>query len=202
MPEVIYTQTARFDRARALNDKELREIAPSIFAKEAHQSRSEKFVPIPTIDILRALAKEGFHAVGAKQSTTRTPGKAPFTKHLIRLRRLDGEQAAVGDTVFEMLLKNANDGTARYNLLGGLWRVRCLNSLVTHSSTVEEIAVRHTGDALQEVIDGTYKVLASAEKVLGLAERWGRIPMKEIERVNFAKRAHKIKFGEKEGSSA
>ena len=44
--------------------------------------------------------------VGAKQSRTRDAGKADFTKHLIRLRRVDdGKVYNVGDTVCEILLK-------------------------------------------------------------------------------------------------
>ncbi|WP_029060833.1 DUF932 domain-containing protein, partial [Labrenzia sp. DG1229] len=101
----VYAHTARFDHGRALNEDELRRLAPSIFATEAHTSRSERFQPIPTIDILRGLMDEGFMPVGAKQSRTRDESKTNFTKHLIRLRRLDDDQKySVGDTVCEILL--------------------------------------------------------------------------------------------------
>jgi hypothetical protein len=70
----------------ALTETEMRRIAPSIFAVTAHESRSERFQPIPTIDVLRGLIWEGFMPVGAKQSCSRSEGKADFTKHLIRLR--------------------------------------------------------------------------------------------------------------------
>jgi len=135
----VYTHTARFDTGRAMTEDEMRQIAPSIFATSAHESRSERFQPIPTIEILRALTAEGFVPVGAKQSATRTEGKADFTKHLIRLRRVDdGKTYHVGDTVCEILLKNANDGTSAYELMAGLFRVRCLNSLVTQTGKIEE----------------------------------------------------------------
>ena len=76
----IYTNTARFDTGRALTEDELYTLAPSVFATSAHVSRSERFAPIPTIEIVRGLAKEGFGVVGAKQSLTRVEGKAPFTR--------------------------------------------------------------------------------------------------------------------------
>ena len=97
----VYTATARFDgTARALTEDQLRRVAPSIFAVEAHESRSAKFAPIPTIDILRGLMAEGFSPVGAKQSRTRDASKREFTKHLIRLRRLDEDtRYSVGDTL-------------------------------------------------------------------------------------------------------
>jgi hypothetical protein len=194
----IYTSTARFDSdQRALTEKELKLLAPSIFAREAHESRSERFAPIPTIEVLRHIAKAGFVPVGVKESTARDSGKAPFTKHLIRLRRLDGEQRQVGDTVFEMLMKNANDGSAAYHLLAGLWRIRCMNSLVTQDRKLGEVAIRHTGDAPKEVLEASFKVLERADTTLQTAARWGKIELKEIERLNFAKKAHKRAFVDK-----
>ncbi|WP_285541273.1 DUF932 domain-containing protein, partial [Brucella sp. NBRC 12950] len=98
----ICTDTARFDNARAMREDEMFKTAPSIFALTAHESRSHRFQPIPTIEILRALTKEGFVPVGAKQSRSRIEGKAEFTKHLIRLRRIDdGNSYSVGDNICE-----------------------------------------------------------------------------------------------------
>lgn len=94
----VYASTARFDAARALSEDEMRRNAPSIFAVSAHESRSERFQPIPTIEVLRALKDEGFMPVGVKQGRTRDASKKDFTKHLIRLRRLDHDaKFCVGD---------------------------------------------------------------------------------------------------------
>lgn len=197
----IYTQTARFDTGRALTEDELFRIAPSIFAETAHESRSERFRPIPTIEILRGLEKEGFVAVGAKQSLTRVPGKAAFTKHMIRIRHVDAMQKhAVGDTVMEMLLKNANDGTSAYDLMAGLFRIACLNSLVTQTGTVDTVKVRHSGDAMYKVIDGTYTVMKSAEAVMRAPQDWSQMTLNRDEQDAFAEAAHLIRFGDAEGN--
>ncbi|NTE37634.1 DUF932 domain-containing protein [Agrobacterium tumefaciens] len=198
----VYTSTARFDTGRALTEDELRRSAPSIFATSAHESRSERFRPIPTIEILRGLEKEGFVAVGAKQSSTRTAGKADFTKHLIRLRRIDdGKIYSVGDTVCEILLKNANDGTSAYELMAGLFRVRCLNSLVTQTGTIEEIKVRHSGDVQAKVIDGTYSVLKAAESALVAPQDWSNMSLSKEEKQILAQGAHVLRFGDADGET-
>ncbi|MDR0253899.1 MAG: DUF945 domain-containing protein [Brucellaceae bacterium] len=163
----IYTDTARFDTGRTLTEDEMLKVAPSIFAVTAHESRSDRFQPIPTIELLRALTKEGFVPVGAKQSRTGIEGKAEFTKHLIRLRRIDdGKSYSVGDNVCQILLKNANDGTSAYELMAGLFRIRCLNSLVAQVGTLEAIKVRHSGDVAGRVIEGTYTVLNEAVRAV------------------------------------
>lgn len=191
----IYTRTARFDdQERALTDDELFALAPSIFASEGHESRSSRFAAIATIDVLHKIAEEGFYPVGARQSSARDPVRALYTKHMIRLRKLDGTVRKVGDSVFELMLKNANDGTARYNLMGGLWRIRCANSLVSHQKTIEEIAIRHTGDAAMGVLEASIKLLDQSERVLGAAAKWGRLDMEEPERLAFAKKAHELRF--------
>ena len=201
MTNSIYTNTARFDnQARALTETELRRLAPSVFAVHAHESRSERFQPIPTIEIIRGLQAEGFSVVGARQSNTRDESKKDFTKHMLRIRRLDdGKTYNVGDTVFEMILKNANDGTAAYDLMAGLWRIRCSNSLVTQLSTLDSVKVRHTGtaNAIQgKVIEGTYSVLQNAEHALAAPADWGSVNLNRDERMILANAAHMVRFGD------
>lgn len=199
----VYAHTARFDAARALTEDELRKAAPSIFATVAHESRSERFQPIPTIEILRALTKEGFVPVGARQSGCRDAGKAEFTKHLIRLRRIDdGKVYNVGDTVCEILLKNANDGTSAYDLMAGLFRVRCQNSLVAQTGTIDSVKVRHSGDVSAKVIEGTYRVLQQAEKTLSAPQDWSAVKLAPAEQLALAESAHITRFGNAEGGEA
>jgi hypothetical protein len=193
----MYTQTARFDTGRALTEDEMHRMAPSIFATSAHESRSERFRPIPTIEIVRGLAKEGFSVVGARQSVTRIPDKAPFTKHLLRIRKLDSTHK-VGDTVMEMLLKNANDGTAAYDLMAGLFRICCLNSLVAQKDTIDTLKVRHSGDVMGKVIEGTYRVMTAAESVMAAPQDWGQMNLAYDEQKAFAEAAHVLRFGEPE----
>ncbi|NTH42760.1 DUF945 domain-containing protein [Agrobacterium rhizogenes] len=198
----VYTETARFDTARAMTETEMRKAAPSIFATTAHESRSDRFKPIPTIEVLRGLTAEGFVPVGAKQSASRTEGKADFTKHLIRLRRIDDEKTyRVGDTVCEILLKNANDGTSAYELLAGLFRIRCMNSLVTQTGTIDAIKVRHSGDVGAKVIEGTYRVLNEAERMLVAPQDWASHKLNRDEKEILAEAAHLLRFGDSDGET-
>ena len=194
---------ARFDdTARALSQDEMRRAAPSIFAARPHASRSERFRVIPTIEVLRGLEKEGFFAVGARQSASRDATKTDYTKHMIRLRRLDNAQKyRVGDAVCEIILRNANDGTSAYELMAGLFRIRCLNSLVARIATVDSIKVRHSGDALEKVVDGTYRVLTQVEAVLAAPQDWSRIALDDDARAALAASAHALRFSDADGKA-
>lgn len=190
-----------FDHSRALTEDELHRLAPSVFATEAHESRSQRFVPIPTINAVRALEREGFSVVAAKQSLTRVPGRAPFTKHMLRLRRLrDDLSYAVGDTLFEILLKNANDGTSAYDLLAGLYKIRCRNGLVCKTGDIADVKIRHTGkNVVHDVIEGTFKVVGDAEKALAAPQDWARLKLAEEESRALAKSAHILRFADAHG---
>ena len=54
-----------------LSDDAIRSVAPSIFAEEAHGSRSERYAYIPTSHVLTALRKEGFQPFMACQTRCR-----------------------------------------------------------------------------------------------------------------------------------
>jgi len=181
----VYAKSARFDVARALTEDEMRREAPSIFAMVPHESRSERFRAIPTIEVLRALAKEGFHPVGVKQSVARAV-----------------ESYRVGDTVCEMLLKNANDGTSAYDLMAGLFRIACMNSLVSQTSTLDSVKVRHSGEVTHKVIEGTYRVLGEAQKTLAAPQDWAQKQLAREEREIFAEAAHVLRFGDAAGDVA
>jgi len=201
MNESVYTHSARFDTAVALTEEELFRLAPSIFAEQAHESRSERFRPIATIEVLRALQNEGFMPVGVRQSRTKDEGRRPYTKHLIRMRRLDDDlKYSVGDTAMEILLRNANDGTSVWELMAGLFRVRCMNSLVALLSTLESIKVRHSGDVAANVIDGVFRVMESAELALEAPKVWSGIELSPIEQIELAQKAHAVRFADTAGA--
>lgn len=190
---------ARFD-VQPLTEDQLRAKVPSVFATTAHESRSERFKPIPTIEIIRGLAKEGFVVVNAKQAVARIADRAPFTKHLLRLRHVDPSKAIqVNDTVAEILLKNANDGTSIYDLFAGLFRVRCLNSMVADLGDIGTVKVRHTGDVMGKVIEGTYSVLEDSKRAMVAPDAWARQQLAAPEREAFAAAAHVLRFGDAEG---
>jgi hypothetical protein len=184
--------------AKALSEDELRALAPSIFATTAHESRSERFRPIPTIEVIKGLAKEGFSVVSAKQAVTRDPGKAAFTKHLLRLRRLDKADEYIRDGVaFEVLLKNANDGTSAYDLFAGFLRFICTNGLVC-GDKLSEVKVRHSGNVVDKVVEGTYTVLNTSQRLLEAPALWSGVRMDRDEVHAFATAAHALRFDEPE----
>ena len=181
-----------FARKEPLTEAELRRYAPSLFATEAHHSRSDRFAPVPTIDIVRGLQREGFEVFSASQAKTRDASKRDFTKHMVRLRNPSFRQQSNGDT-FEIVLINGNDGSSAYRMMPGFFRMVCSNGLIVGES-LGEIRVRHSGNALHDVIEGAYTVLADAPKVVDRVESFRALSVSRDEAMAFATAAHQLRF--------
>ncbi|ULB12540.1 DUF945 domain-containing protein (plasmid) [Cereibacter azotoformans] len=183
-----------------LTNDELKARVPSIFATEAHESRSARFAPVPTVTVLDGLRAEGFEPFFAQQARTRVEGKAEFTKHMLRLRHR-GIVNAEGEA-FEIVLVNANDGTSAYQMIPGFFRFVCANGLMC-GETFDEVKVRHSGNAIGEVIEGAYRVLEEAPRVTEQVDRFKAIQLQDREREILAEAAHGLRFpGTADGKEA
>jgi hypothetical protein len=182
---------AQARNGEALDMETLHAVVPSLFATKAHESRSDRFAPIPTIDIVRGLQKEGFQPFFAQQARTRDTSRRDFTRHVIRMRH--ESLARTTGEAFEIILSNANDGTAAYQMLPGFFRFVCMNGLFVGDS-FEAVKVRHTGNAMHDVIDGAYTVLENAPRLIDSVDRFKAIDLDRDESRAFARLAHMARF--------
>ncbi len=61
------------------------QFVPSVFSGDKHESRSERYTYIPTINIINKLRDEGFQPFFACQSRVRDLGRREYSKHMLRL---------------------------------------------------------------------------------------------------------------------
>lgn len=148
---------------RPLSNDDIARVAPSIFAQEAHESRSERYRYIPTIDVLDGLRHEGFEPFMVCQTRVRNEEKREHTKHMIRMRHAS---RIMDKEAHEVILLNSHDGTSSYQMMGGIFRFVCANGLVIGDSMGDQ-KVRHSGrhDVINDVIEGAYEVLQQFERV-------------------------------------
>ncbi|WP_329907547.1 DUF932 domain-containing protein [Serratia quinivorans] len=148
-------------RDRPLTREELLQVVPSVFGEDKHASRSEKYTFIPTITLLENLQREGFQPFFACQSRVREPDRREHTKHMLRLRRA----GQINDQqVPEIIILNSHGGESSFQLLPGIFRSVCTNSLVCGQS-FGEIRVPHRGNVVEKVIEGAYEVLGVFDRV-------------------------------------
>lgn len=189
-------------KGEPLTDEQLARLVPAAFATEAHGSRSERYSYIPTTAVIEGMRREGFFPVSAKQGNSRVEGKREFTKHMIRFRHAgDTGSLKVGDTLPEVVMVNSHDGTTQYNLMAGLFRIKCLNGLMVADKELSSVKVPHKGDIVGQVIEGSYTVLQDSAKALEAVERWSAIDLAPAEAEIMAEAAHVLRFGDAEGQT-
>ena len=177
-----------------LDEAQMRTVAPSIFASGKHQSRSERYAYIPTIDVLRGLRREGFEPFMVAQSRSRIEGKTEYTKHLIRMRHAG--QVGARPEANEIILINSHDGASSYQMLAGVFRFVCCNGLVC-GTVSNDIRIPHKGNVQDDVIDGALRVLEDFEAVDASTDAMKALTLDAGEERAFATAALALRFGER-----
>jgi hypothetical protein len=181
---------------------EIAQRAPSALATRPYDAMSAKYTYVPTLGVIEGMIRAGFQPFSAVQSRTRIEGKAEFTKHMIRFRHADISQSlVVGDVIPEVVLINSHDGTSAYKLIAGLYRLVCSNGMMVSDSELDAINVRHTGNIVQNLIEGSYRLIADTQKSLGTVQNWSRLQLTDGDQHAFAESAHTLRFADAEGKT-
>ncbi|HDR9485917.1 TPA: DUF945 domain-containing protein [Burkholderia aenigmatica] len=173
-----------------LSDDQIRRVAPSIFADGKHESRSERYTYIPTIDVLRGLRNEGFQPFMICQTRVRDSGKREFTKHMLRLRHAD---QITGEEADEIVLLNSHDGTSSYQMLAGTFRFVCQNGMVA-GENIADIRVPHKGNVVQNVINGAFDVLDGFDLIREQKDGMRSVTLDRDEQHAFARSALALRY--------
>jgi len=141
----------------------IQQVCPAVFATEPHSSRGERYRYVPTIEPLQRLLENGWGVYEASQQRSRAADKDPYTKHMLRMRKLehfDSSQCTHREGVPEVILINAHDGTAAYHLKAGFFRFVCSNGMMV-GSHITGFKVTHTisSQTIAEVLEAGERTL-------------------------------------------
>lgn len=183
-----------------LSGEDIRKLAPSAFAAEAHESRSARYAYIPTAEVIRGMREGGFLPMSAGQARTRDAGRVGHAKHMLRFRHA-GARAEVGGTFPEIVLLNSHDGTSAYRVMSGVFRLVCLNGMIVADRYGAEVRVPHKGDVVRQVVEGSHAVLDDARRALDAAKAWRGVTLTRDEQRAFGEAARLLRFGGAEGNT-
>ncbi|MGL3821318.1 DUF932 domain-containing protein [Sphingopyxis sp. R3-92] len=177
-----------------LDNEALFRNVPSIFAREAHDSRSARYVYVPTIDIVEGLRREGWFPFFAVQSVPRDGSRLGHAKHMLRLRRDEGIGKA---EAAEVIIVNSHDGTSAYQMFAGMLRFVCTNSLVA-GERFEEVRVPHKGNIQHDIIEGVYTVAEDFPRLIDASAAMKDLQLSTDEQRVLAEASLVARYGEEE----
>lgn len=181
-----------------LSKEQLFKAAPSIFTKASSHKTSLRYQTISTEQIIDKLMSEGFFPSWATQTKSQCQESKPFAKHMLRFQRHDVQQNKQG-LYPELVLVNSHDGLSSYRLMAGLFRVVCSNGIIA-GQAYNEIRIKHQGDVIGNVIEGTYEVIETANQMLDVSDDMASAYLNLDEKIVFAEAAHALKFSDAEGT--
>jgi hypothetical protein len=174
-----------------LSNNQIMHYAPSVMAEGKHESRGDRYAFIPTLSVIDGLRREGFEPFEVRQTRTRDASKRAFTKHMVRMRHPDA--ASNGKEVPELILLNSHDGSSSYQLLSGVFRFVCSNGLIA-GDIFNDIRVRHSGDVVGNVIEGSFQVLENTREIMNRLDTYKGITLAPQEQQAFANAALRLRW--------
>lgn len=174
--------------------------APSVFATKAGPGASDRYQFVSTIEVVDTMRSAGFHVVNASQSKSKTEDGRMFTRHALRLVHEDymGGVSKVGDVVPQVVMTNSHNRTSAYALSAGLYRLVCMNGMMTPAAAFANIRVLHNDREMQKhVIEGIAAIRELSEATaLPTIAKMQQLELSDSQVLQFAQAATLFKFGE------
>ncbi len=191
---------SKLNRNAIISNEQIQKFAPSVFTSSAMPGVSDRYQFVKTIDILDTMRATGFEVISATQSLSRAEDGRQYAKHAIKLVHSDylDRSTAVGDVVPQIVLTNSHNRTSSFRLQAGLYRLICLNGMMTTTANFGSIRVLHNDPNINDnIIDGTNLIREVSEAVaLPMVEQMTRINLDSSQQIDFARAASYLKFGE------
>jgi hypothetical protein len=110
---------------------------------------------------------------------------------MVRLRHASQIHGAEAN---EVILLNSHDGTSSYQMFAGVFRFVCSNGMVC-GEAFNDIRVRHTGNIVDNVIEGACSVLADFELLEAQVDAMKTVLLNLDDRTAFARAALTLRYG-------
>lgn len=173
-------------------------VAPSIFAEAPHESRSERYCAVSTIDVINTLMGEGFVPHYASQARVTQKGlmqgKQNYTRHMVRLRHPDMNRNVEQSP--EVIIVNSHDGSSSYQMAHGAFRFVCMNGLFLGDLT-DNIRVLHKGNRqgiMDDVLNGAFRIVSEGREKMEIAQAMRETAMPLDERLELARQGNIARF--------
>jgi hypothetical protein len=178
------------------NETALLELPKSALAEHAGSGTSEKYLFIPTTQVVSALNDLGWSPVWGKEVKTRAPQRVGFQKHIIRFRKTDpANEIRIGDSLAELVMVNSHDRTSAYQFRAGIYRLVCENGLIVSTAEFGAIKARHAG-SLESILDASMQITNKMPEVAEMVAEMGKKELDAKVQLQMAARAGEIRWGQ------
>ena len=201
MPECdfvrIFRLLIRNKVMKFLTKEEIQEQAPAVASTQAASNVSDKYVHVPTMELVDDMAKLGWGVSNVQQVGSKK-GLSKFKKHLVTFRNenivIKGDD---GETVYpQILLTNSHDGLSSFQFRAGLFRLVCSNGLVIATEDFGQMRIRHKGYSFEELKKTVMELVEELPVTVETLNKFREVVLSDEQKHELAMKAIGIRFGE------
>ena len=156
---------------------------------------SARYTPIDTMAVVNTFTERLGLKIPAKGGIQHTLSDAGthHGRHLVRMR--SDAPLIKGEAFPEVLLTNAYDGTTSFEISLGIFRLVCLNGLVTGDAFMEPVSIRHTKQAPALVEEAVEKVLGLVPELTAMLKQMQGHNLTRGQQLTMAEEMATARFG-------
>ncbi len=167
--------------------QDLKNSAPAVFTTEKSPKLSDRYMMVPTIDVVSKFMDAGWEVSKANQV-----GSGQYNRHMVRMR--NAVLPKVGDSLVEAIITNSHDGRTKLQVGAGLYRLVCSNGLVVPMQELVNINQRHMNIQMDEVYQITEKFLEISPVIERSVNRMMEKEMSMDEKIDFTTKAIGVRW--------
>lgn len=172
---------------------EVKLLAPSVATTKPLDGLSKHYVHVPTTTVIEDIQKLGWQPVSVQEVKARK--RKGYQKHLITFEHPDYKKEGEVDSEHpQLLLMNSHDGTSKFQLEAGIFRMICSNGMVIKSEDMGSVSVRHMGYDFKVIKEAVDSLMENIPLILNKIDKMKETELTEDEMVEFAKKAAKLRF--------
>jgi len=178
-----------------MSDKQLKRVAPAIFASEPAEFVSDKYSFVPTNRIIDEFRGLDFYPADASQVASKSANPM-HAKHLVRLRHKDTNDMLrdVGDSIPEILLINAHGWQSSYQLKGAIFRMICSNGMIVADQEFGSVTRIHKGFDPEDIVIASKQFLNEVGETFEKVNRFQSINLDDRDVRDFGRQAARLRW--------
>ena len=181
---------------------QLRSQLPQAFATAPASRVSKRYTFIPTSQILEDMDTLGWKVRSITNPKYKSEGKQLHGKHLVRLFHPGIQINADGDNNFvEIALYNSSDGTSRFKMEAGIFRLVCSNGLVIKSQDFGSINMKHVGYSFESLKEAIDEMVAGLPNVVTKINTFSARQLNQTEMQELAQKAYGLRNSGRQASA-
>lgn len=181
---------------KELSMDDLQKRVPAAFALQEKETLSDKYLYIPTFQIVQGLIDNGFKIVGAQSGTSRK-NTNEHSKHVISLTHGTIEGLAAKEGTALIRIENSHNGLSTFKINAGFYRLVCSNGLIAPDSSVANSRIRHIQGMKEDVIEASFRVIEQMPLLMESLNHMKSIALNRDEKLLLAESSVNILFDQK-----